>query len=198
MARGRPRKTDPKLALEAAMQLFWEKGYEGTSMNDLVAATGMAKPGLYATFGDKEALYGKALSHYFHELGAPLIEDLTCSEEPIEVVVRRFLEKVAEGVIGKHCPKGCFVANSVVESSSGSTGLQEMARDFDAKRRAVFVRRFKKAKAAGELPAEADEKALAEFYAGQALALAVMGRAGASRKSLQRFIDTAMTVLPSG
>ena len=198
MARGRPRKTDPKQALEAAMQLFWEKGYEATSMNDLVAATGMAKPGLYATFGDKEALYGKALSHYFHELGAPLVEDLLQSPEPIDQVVRRFLETVADSVRGKQCPSGCFIANSVVESSGGPTALQDMARDFDAKRRAVFVRRFKKAKAEGELPAEADEKALAEFYAGQALALAVMGRAGASRTTLQRFIDTAMTVLPSG
>ena len=61
MSRGRPRKTDPDKALETAMKLFWKQGFEGTSMNDIAAATGMAKPGLYATFGDKEAVYAKAL-----------------------------------------------------------------------------------------------------------------------------------------
>ncbi len=179
------------------MRLFWERGYEGTSMNDLAAATGMAKPGLYATFGDKEALYRKALSVYFHELGAPLVEDLARSPDPIAVVIRRFLETVAESVRGKHCPSGCFVANSVVECLGERPSLQDMARDYDAKRRAIFVKRFKQAQKNGELPAEADATALAEFFSGQALALAVMGRAGASRKSLQRFIDTAMTVLPA-
>ena len=197
MPRGRPRKTDPKQALEAAMQLFWEKGYEGTTMSDLVAATGMAKPGLYATFGDKQALYGKALDHYANEVGAPLVEDLTGSPDPLPVVIRRFLKRVAESAANRQCPSGCFVVNSVVEGADHPLALKDLARDLDGQRRAAFVRRFRKAKARGELPADADAKALAEFFAGQSMALAVMGRAGAGRKTLERFVDTAMTLLPA-
>ena len=196
MARGRPRKTDPDAALERSMKLFWEKGFEGTSMNDLAAATGMAKPGLYATFGDKEALYGKALEYYFSELGTPLLEDLARSPDPLQVVVRRFLKAVAASAIDKTGPGGCFVANSLVECAHHSAPLEELARSFDAARRRAFAKRFRAAKKRGELPGSADARALAEFFSGQALALAVMGRAGADRRSLDRFIDTAMTVLP--
>ena len=197
MGRGRPRKTDPDAALDRSMKLFWEKGFEGTSMNDLAVATGMAKPGLYATFGDKEALYGKALKHYFFELGAPLLEDLARSPDPLKVVVRRFLRAVAASAVDKTGPGGCFVANSLVECAHKTAPLEELARTFDAARRSAFIDRFRTAKKRGELPGDADARALAEFFSGQALALAVMGRAGANRRSLDRFIDVAMTVVPA-
>ena len=195
MRRGRPRKTDPDKALEASMRVFWEKGFEGTSMSDLVAATGMAKPGLYAAFGDKEALYTKALTHYFTELGSPLLDDLMRSPDPLPVVVRRFLDTVAASVVDKTNPGGCFVVNSVVECANRPAPLEDLARAFDAKRRAAFIDRFRAAKQQGELPTDADARALAEFFAGQALALAVMGRGGSSRGSLDRFIDVAMKVI---
>ena len=179
------------------MKVFWEKGFQATSMSDLVAATGMAKPGLYATFGDKEALYGKALNHYFSELGAPLLDDLRKSPDPLPVVVRRFLDAVAASAADTSNPGGCFVANSVVECAHRPAPLADLARAFDAKRRAAFMARFRAAKKAGELPAGCDAKALAEFFAGQALALAVMGRAGSSRRSLERFIDVAMQLIPA-
>ena len=198
MGRGRPRKTDPDTALNTVMKVFWEQGFEGTSMTDLVAATGMAKPGLYATFGDKEALYAKALSYYFEEMGSPLLDDLVQSPDPLDVVVRRFLETVATSVIDKSNPHGCFVVNNVIECASGPPSLEVLGRSFDAKRRAAFINRFMTAKKQGELPTDADAKSLAEFFAGQTLALAVMGRGGANRKSLYRFIDMAMTVLPVG
>lgn len=179
------------------MKMFWEKGFDGTSMNDLAAATGVAKPGLYANFGDKEALYTKALTHYFDELGSPLLDDLARSPDPLVVVVRRFLDAIATSVVDKKSPGGCFVVNSVIECANRPAPIENLARAFDAKRSAAFLDRFRLAKKQGELPADADAKALAEFFAGQVLALAVMGRAGASRKSIDRVIDVAMTVIPA-
>ena len=99
--------------------------------------------------------------------------------------------------VGKTGPGGCFVLNSVVECAHRSAPLEALARDFDARRRAAFVKRFRAAQKRGELPAEADAKSLGEFFSGQTLALAVMGRAGASRKALDRFIDVAMSLLPA-
>ena len=196
MTRGRPRKSDPDAVLDKAMKLFWEKGFAATSLSDLVAATGMAKPGLYATFGDKEALYEKALARYYEELGSPLLDDLVGSEDPLRVVIRRFLDGVAAAAVDKAYPGGCFIANSVVESTHRPAPTEDLARAYDAKRRAAMAKRFRAAKKRGELPADADTKALAEFFSGQALALAVMARAGADRKALDRLIEVAMRVIP--
>jgi AcrR family transcriptional regulator len=196
MARGRPRKTDPAAVLDTAMRVFWQKGFEATSMSDLVTATGMAKPGLYATFGDKEALFTQALTHYFNELGSPLLNDLSRSADPLHVVVRRSLDAVAASALDKAGPGGCFVVNSVVECAHGPGSLEELVRAFDRKRRSAFVDRFRAAQRRGELPGDVDAKAMGEFFAGQAVALAVMARTGANRKSLDRVIDVAMTVIP--
>jgi len=197
MGRGRPRKTDPNNALETTMKLFWEKGFDGTSMNDLAAATGMAKPGLYANFGDKEALYTKALTHYFDELGSPLLDELARSPGPLVVVIRRFLDTVTASARDKTNPSGCFVVNSLIDCADRPAPLEDLARAFDAKRYDAFLDRFQLAKQQGELPADADVEALADFFAGQVLALAVMGRAGAHRTSIDHVIDLAMKVIPT-
>ncbi len=197
MGRGRPRKSDPDVVLDIAMKSFWERGFEGTSMNDIAAATGMAKPGLYATFGDKEALYAKALNHYGQEFGTPMLDDLARSSDPLDTVLRRFLGQVADAALDKSCPQGCFVVNTLVECADLPGSLQNLGREFDRKRNAAFTARFRSAKKNGEIPEESDVNALSDFFSGQALALGVMARAGSSRASLNRLIDVAMTTLPA-
>lgn len=196
MTRGRPRKTDPDDALEASMRVFWEKGYEATSMNDLVDATGMAKPGLYANFGDKEALFNKALTSYANERGERMQIDLEVSPDPLPVVIRRYLDTVVESNLDERGPGGCFFVNSLVESNHAPSSTEKLTRQLDSERRAGFIKRFRMAKEAGEIPTETDADTLAEFFAGQVLALAVMARGGADRDTLNRFIDVAMTTLP--
>lgn len=195
MGRGRPRKTDPDAALEIAMRIFWEKGFEGTSMSDLSEATGMAKPGLYATFGDKENLYAKALTRYF-DMSTPTRNDLVTSSDSLEITLRRFLTTIANASADISRPAGCFVVNSVVECAGKPPALEDLGRTCEDKRREAFAQRFKAEKERGMLPPDADEKALADFFDGQCVALAVMGRAGGKPESLHRLIDVAMTVLP--
>ncbi len=197
MSRGRPRKTDPDKALETAMKLFWKQGFEGTSMNDLAAATGMAKPGLYATFGDKEAVYSKALEHYFQKFGSPMLEELLKRPHSLDTVIRHFLLADATSACDKKSPGGCFLVNSVIECSDQSATLEDLGRTLNKNRREALLERFRSAISDGELPMDADPRALADFFAGQALALSVMGRGGSDRKSLERFIDVAMTALPA-
>ncbi|KLN61818.1 hypothetical protein WH96_05890 [Kiloniella spongiae] len=196
MGRGRPRKTDPEEVLDTAMKVFWNKGFEGTSMSDLVCATGMAKPGLYACFGDKESLYKKSLTRYFNNLGTPLLDDLKNSTDALPVVVRRFLESVAYSMLDKNCPSGCFVVNSLVEGSSTHPELETISKEYDQKRRDIFIERFEKAQKNGEIPLNIDAKAYGEFFSAQSLALGVLGRADACKNKLFSFIDVAMTVLP--
>ena len=178
------------------MSIFWEKGYDGTSMSDLTAATGMAKPGLYATFGDKEAIFARALNHYFDTLGAPMLQDFSNHPGNARSAIRSILESVAEAVTGGDYPCGCFVANSLVESSHLPDSLGALSKEMDDRRRDTFLARLEKAKDKGEFPEDANIRDLAEFLSGQVLAMAVMGRAGADRPTLKRFVDTAMSILP--
>ncbi len=195
MKRGRPRKVDPEKALEAARNIFWQKGYDGTSMADLVQATGMAKPGLYSTFGDKETLYAKALDKYFSEGSMTLINELLNSKLPPKEAVRVFLTTIADGMFDETTPSGCFLTNCVVECESEIPKLEKIGRKYNEMRRRAFITYFQKAKADGKLSVNADTEALAEFYSGQALTLAVLDKAGTDRESMNRFIDTAMSVL---
>jgi len=195
MNRGRPRKLNPDDVLDIAMRTFWEKGYAGTSMNDLVKATGMAKPGLYANFGDKEKLYSKALGYYFHDLGKPLLDDLKDSPDTVYIVIRRFLDHIAHFVVDKTNPQGCFVVNSLVECTNKAEPLERLAREFDEERHNAFINRFILAKEKGEISKDANPQSMADFFSAQALALGVMGRSGQDYDALSRVIDVAMSVI---
>ena len=193
--RGRPRKSDPGEVLDKAMELFWERGFEGTSMNDLSCVTGMAKPGLYANFGDKEALYAKALARYF-ERTAPEFDEIFQSPGPLKDFLRLYLGTIAASLLQKDCPGGCFMVNAMVDCASQPASLESLGRDMHETRRAALLRRIQAAQEQGQLPAGTDPKALADFFSGQSLALGVMARGGADKKALQGLIDVAMTVLP--
>lgn len=197
IGRGRPRKSDPEQVLDKAMALFWERGFEGTSMNDLACATGMAKPGLYATFGDKEELYSRAIKRYF-EQSEPVFDEIFNTPGPVRDFLRRYLETIAASLNKKDCPSGCFMVNSIIDCASQPSSLESLGREFHEKRQGALLKRVREAQQQGELPANADPKALADFFAGQSLALGVMARSGADQKNLQSFIDVAMTVLPEG
>ncbi len=196
MPRGRPRKLPPEEVLTKAMQVFWERGYDGTSMNDLVQETGMAKPGLYANFGDKEELYRKALSHYVKVYGDPTLDYLVSGEDALKKTIRTVLEGVADFVSQPDQPGGCFVVNGVVDCSGKQSSLEKHTRGFDKKRCDAFHQRFQQAKEAGELPDECNAPALADFFAAQLAVLGVMAKAKADRQAMNNLIETALSVLP--
>lgn len=195
MPRGRPRKTDPKDVLEVAMMTFWRKGYDGTSLQDLVDATGMAKPGLYATFGDKEALYEKTMTHYIEAYGCPSLNFLDDLEGSMRTKMAAYLAAIADAVSNKDLPCGCYIVNGMVDTGNRPASFEQLWQEFDAKRLAVLERHLEAAQKNGELPPGTTPEALARFIAGQAIALAVMGRSGSDRASLGAFIETALGIL---
>ena len=196
MARGRPRKIKPEVALDKAMNLFWEKGYDGTSMNDLVVATGMAKPGLYAAFGDKEQFYFKALAHYFEGGGQKVFADLKNSELPISEALSQFFDSVMNSSQLVQGPKGCMLINTLVECAHKHEVLDGLAQSINEKRTQAVAACFARARDKGEIATDADLTALTDFFSGQALAIGVMGRSRASAQSIQHLVDVAMSILP--
>jgi len=159
--RGRPREYDPEVALQQAMDAFWDTGFSGTSLDDLSTRTGMNRPSLYAAFGDKQALYLKTLEAYLAgrrkdvaaalAAGRPLRETL---RELYETVLDRFLE-------GDRGARGCYLvgtaATEAVDNPEVREALARSLRELDG----GFREAFSRAKARGELGPEADPEALA-------------------------------------
>ncbi|EEE43784.1 Transcriptional regulator [Roseibium alexandrii DFL-11] len=198
MPRGRPRKIDPQDALKTAMHTLWEQGYDRTSMADLVSATGMAKPGLYANLGDKDEIFQKALRLYQEEIGAPLIKDLVHSPDSLKQSLRTALRGVLHAQEGSGLPEGCFIINNIFSCSAQSEHLKQALQDLNVERRNAFLLRLKRAQTECELPASTDINAIADFFAGQAAAISSMAQAGLSPTELERMIDVSLSVLPAG
>jgi len=165
-------------------------------MNDLAAATGMAKPGLYAAFGDKETLFARALEQYATKNGEQLYAELKDTELPIRSSIKRFLTLIAKFLTDESTPPGCFLVRSIVDNVDSESPLMSLARKFENWRREALSERFEIARAKGEIPLDADPEKLAEFFAAQVSALAVISIAGADLKTLERIIDTAITAVP--
>nr|WP_280115353.1 TetR/AcrR family transcriptional regulator [Roseibium aestuarii] len=180
------------------MRCFWSKGYEATSMSDLVAATGMAKPGIYANFGDKEQLYQRALGHYVEELYHPIVEELATPGTSLRQDLRQALEKILHSIKGSGLPMGCFVLNSTFECREGAPAIGQRLQELNMERRDAFLRRLLRARDEGDLPASADPEPLANYFAGQSAALSVMAQSGLPLKDLEAMIEVSLTVLPAG
>ena len=107
--RGRPRKFDEGEALDRATKVFWAKGFDGATVDDLVAATGVGRPSLYATFGDKETLFMRCLEHYGRSVGALALQALHAAPD-VREAVRGFLRQAVENATGEGTPRGCLMA----------------------------------------------------------------------------------------
>lgn len=197
MPRGRPRKIDPQDALKSAMQTLWQRGYERTSMADLVNATGMAKPGLYANLGDKDEIFKKALLLYQDEMGVPFIEALVHSQDPLKNCLREALRGVVHAQEGSGLPEGCFIINNTINCSAQPESIQDTMRELNLHRRDAFLTRLERAKKDDELPESADLLALANYFAGQSAAISTMAQAGLPLEDLEGMIEVSLSVLPA-
>ena len=193
-ARGRPREFDPDKALVSALQIFWQHGYEGASMAELTEAMGITKPSLYACFGNKEALFKKALDLYERE---KLAYVKTALEAPSGKAVA---QKLLEGALDTHCgakdPQGCLGVISMVACSTEAPSLRDHIIARRASSEAAVVERLERAKAEGDLPDGVDPKALAQCLTTVMQGLSVKAQGGASRDEMQNIVDTFLAIWP--
>lgn len=190
---GRHREFDPDAALDAALAVFWRQGYEGTSFSDLTEATGVARPGLYATFGNKEALFVKAVDRYQHKHLGYMREAL---DEPTALAVaERILRGSAELHTMPGCPQGCLGVNGVAACSPEAEPVrQELVRRRAEGEEALRLR-LERAKAEGDLADGIDPEALARYVMTVAQGMAVQAKAGVGRDQLQAMVDVALIPL---
>jgi AcrR family transcriptional regulator len=191
---GRPRSFDTEAAVEAAMQVFWRKGYEGTSLSDLTAAMGINPPSLYAAFGSKEALFRRAMDRYENGPGGYTPKALQAP------TARDVAEQLLAGAVALHGttrnPKGCLGVQGALACGDTASAVQA-----DLSGRRVIVERlvrerFERAKVDGDLPAGADPAALARYLRAVICGMAVQSADGATRADLQNTADMAMRAWP--
>jgi AcrR family transcriptional regulator len=191
--RGRPRSFDREKALAAAMQVFWHKGYEGTSICDLTEAMGINPPSLYSAFGDKEHLFLEAIESYQKARG----DSCPYADEPTaRGAVERLLTYMATDLTETCHPRGCMMAMAAVTASSSSPELQAALAERRAAGRERMRARIKRGIADGDVPAGTDAAALADFYSTVTTGMSQQAREGASRKSLLATVEAAMRAWP--
>ncbi|MEL6063972.1 MULTISPECIES: TetR/AcrR family transcriptional regulator [unclassified Methylobacterium] len=191
---GRPREFDRNVALVRAQRAFWTRGYEGTSMADLVNALGIASARIYAAFGSKVALFREAVEHY--EAGAggfatrALAEELT-ARQAIERLLREAVELYTRG----DGPKGCMVVAAATNCAAENDAVADWLAERRRLRTASIVERLERAVTEGELPSSSDAAALGDHYAALLHGLSVQARDGVPRERLLALIPPALTLL---
>lgn len=192
--RGRPREFDPDDALSAALQIFWRRGYEGASITELTEAMGITRPSMYACFGNKEALFRKALDLYEREKMCYMSSALEASTA--RGVVERLLRGALDIQTSASEPKGCLGVISTVSCGGGAESIRGEVIARRASSDAALVRRLERAKAEGDLPDTLEPAALACYISTVIQGMAVQAGAGAPRETLERLVDTTLAVWP--
>jgi TetR/AcrR family transcriptional repressor of nem operon len=154
---GRPREFDEEAALEAAMEAFWAKGYEATSMADLCTCTGLHKGSLYQAFGDKHQLFMGALKHYSDSVFRDVAAVAFQSDSPLESI-RAAVNKICSEAGGD---KGCMMINTLVELAPHDAEVREALRGFGEQRLRVIMNLIAKAQERGEISVKSDPYKLA-------------------------------------
>jgi TetR/AcrR family transcriptional regulator, transcriptional repressor for nem operon len=186
---GRTKKFDPEAALRAALDLFWRKGYEATSMQDLVEHVGISRASLYATFGGKHDLYLKALDRYTEETGDQALRDFA-RPGPVLPAVRELVRACADDP--EH--KGCLVTNTVVELLPGDPACGRRAEaNFDRMERDI-AGALVRAQAQGELSQDKDPRTVAAFLVTFVQGIRVMSKLD-DRRRLDDAVATALKIL---
>jgi AcrR family transcriptional regulator len=191
---GRPRSFDIERALDRALQVFWHKGYEGTTLSDLTGAMGINRPSLYAAFGNKETLFRKALDRYVDGPAAYVRKAL---EQPTAcAVVKRLLHGAVDSLTGPHTPPGCLMVQAALSCGKAADPIRQELASRRAAGEIAIRRRFKRAIREGDLPANADAADLARYVGTVIHGMAVQAAGGARRRELLRVVETALRAWP--
>ena len=190
---GPPKAFDINAALNAAMVVFWQKGFDGASLGDLTKAMGINRPSLYGTFGDKQSLYLRTLDWYDGQ------GELAFIGSAGETNARRFVERLLRGIANLYSrpdlPAGCFLIQSGISTSS----LSRFAREETGKRRVrneKTLRAHLKTFPIEQMPTELTPEQLAGYITAIGNALAIRAADGAKRSELYRIVDISMSFWP--
>lgn len=195
MPRGRRREFDTDEALDCAIDVFWRQGYDGTSITDLTESSGISAPSLYAAFGNKRELFDKVMDRYMETRLINRAKALSL-DDPV-AASRKYLEGVIlDGTRPNH-PKGCLMVGGALVCSDDhrdvADQLAALRLDVQKDLQDLFTRAIKD----GRLPSDADAASLGAYVSAVAQGICISAADGASRQSLMKVVDVALSALPT-
>lgn len=192
---GRHREFDVDKALDAALCVFWRKGYEGTSYADLTEAAGVERPALYAAFGNKEELFRRALDRYYEQYLHYIPEALQLPTA--KEVAAHILYSAVDLNTRYPDHTGCLGINGVLAGSDEAEPVRKALIEARATGELQLRERFKRARAEGDLPKTAKPDVLAAFVMAVLHGMAVQAKAGFSRHTLEAVVEQALSTWPT-
>ena len=190
----RTRTFDPTEALSKAVDLFASKGYADTSMEDLVQVTGVSRYGLYGTFGNKRELFEQALDKYADSIGKKSFLRLLEPDTSLADIRRVFEERVAD-MCALEERQGCLVVHTAMQLAPQDPELRDVLQKFMRRMSKLFAVGLDAARQKGELRADLDVRAAADMLTSTMFGLAVLGRAGFPRETLDGIVDGTIAAL---
>jgi len=183
---------DREKVLDRAMTVFWERGYEATTIQDLLDAMGINRGSLYATFGDKKRLFLTVLDRYSESVGKPLMAELIDSD-PHHAIERMF-ESIIRRNSDARWPRGCLNTNTALECPGSGDAISRKIAERLRQQESAIYRVLRRAQLQGMLDLAQNARALARFFMGTAQALNVVNKAAPDPSILRDMVSVAMGV----
>lgn len=191
----RPKEFDPERALAKAMNLFWRLGYESTSLEALMKEMGIARQSLYDTFGDKRALYLKALAYYRDQTNTQMqkmLTEISCVRDGFAKLLYGLAAETRE----QH-ERGCLLLSANLQRDTKDAVVRDLLRDNQAKVEAIFRDAIARAQKQKELSPKDDPAAMARFFVVTIQGMRAMARLKSDRKALEQVAQVAIAVFNS-
>lgn len=192
---GRPKGFDREKALCSALELFWEKGYEPTSVSELCNVMGIKPPSLYCCFGNKASLFIEAVRFYEDKYWTGPAERFL-AESDVYKAVDSFFDEAARLLLSPHAPCGCMIVLAAVNISPSETGIMEEIRKLRMKTRDMFAERLARAITDDQIPPDTDVPTLAGSLNTYLEGLSLQARDGIFLSQLLAFARNASCLLP--
>jgi TetR/AcrR family transcriptional repressor of nem operon len=192
----RHRAFNPDDLLDGALRLFWEKGYEATSMRDVVARTGVNQFGIYHLYGDKHGLFLAVLDRYRDTIVEAVFGIVERPEASI-AEIRAYFNSLVQHHSVTMPAMGCLMASSMAEHAADDAGIRERVGSHFERLRTGFIRALETARRRGEVRDDLPIPTVAEYLAVSVQGLAVYSRLNPDAGALQRYVDTALSLVAS-
>ncbi len=185
---------DQSEVLAKAIKLFWQKGYNGTSMQDLVDGLGISRSSIYATFGDKHQLYLKALCTY-RQNQVVIRDQILNASVPAKTAIRQLMDLTIDQIMRDKQHKGCFLINSAVENASHDKETNAIVCQNDQEVENAFYEVIKRGQTRGEIASKQDPRALARFLFNNIVGIQVTAKSATDKTAFHDIVILTMSVL---
>jgi TetR/AcrR family transcriptional regulator, transcriptional repressor for nem operon len=193
-AMARPKKFDDAVGLQKALNVFWKKGYAGTSISDLTASMDINAPSLYATYGDKHRLFLSALQAYLQSQHAWMRQSVA-ENKPVKDIIRLLLASLLDETLADPERRGCFMVNTITEMANQDTQVFTIAADNEHKVRSILADLIRKGQSTGEIATDKDADILASFLFINFMGIRVIAATNNDKKHLHKVLEVILSAI---